>query len=196
MKKHFIQADQLLRDSYNLAWKIFESGFKPDYIIGVWRGGAPVGIAVQEFLDFLGIPSDHIAIRTSYYSGINSRKDNVQVYGLNYVIRKLQSEDSLLIVDDVYDTGMSVSKVISDLEFACKKNTPEIRVATPYFKPTKNKTDRTPDYFIHETDQWLVFPHELQGLSMDEIKENKPELDSLIKNIESVSYTHLTLPTT
>jgi Predicted phosphoribosyltransferases len=92
----------------------------------------------------------------------------------------------LLIVDDVYDTGMSVSKVISDLEFACKKNTPEIRVATPYFKPTKNKTDRTPDYFIHETDQWLVFPHELQGLSMNEIKENKPELDSLIKNIESL----------
>ena len=110
----------------------------------------------------------------------------MQVYGLNYVIRKLQSEDSLLIVDDVYDTGMSVSKVINDLEFACKKNTPEIRVATPYFKPTKNKTDRTPDYFIHETDQWLVFPHELQGLSMDEIKENKPELDSLIKNIESL----------
>ena len=110
----------------------------------------------------------------------------MQVYGLNYVIRKLQSEDSLLIVDDVYDTGISVSKVISDLEFACKKNTPEIRVATPYFKPTKNKTDRTPDYFIHETDQWLVFPHELQGLSMDEIKENKPELDSLIKNIESL----------
>ena len=193
MKKHFIQADQLLRDSYNLAWKIFESGFKPDYIIGVWRGGAPVGIAVQEFLDFLGIPSDHIAIRTSYYSGINSRKDNVQVYGLNYVIRKLQSEDSLLIVDDVYDSGMSVSKVISDLEFACKKNTPEIRVATPYFKPTKNKTDRTPDYFIHETDQWLVFPHELQGLSMDEIKENKPELDSLIKNIESLKSKRQTL---
>ena len=106
MKKHFIQADQLLRDSYNLDWKIFESGFKPDYIIGVWRGGAPVGIAVQEFLDFLGIPSDHIAIRTSYYSGINSRKDDVQVYGLNYVIRKLQSEDSLLIVDDVYETGI------------------------------------------------------------------------------------------
>ena len=186
MKKHFIQADQLLRDSYNLAWNIFESGFKPDYIIGVWRGGAPVGIAVQEFLDFLGIPSDHIAIRTSYYSGINSRKDNVQVYGLNYVIRKLQSEDSLLIVDDVYDSGMSVSKVISDLEFACKKNTPEIRVATPYFKPTKNKTDRTPDYFIHETDQWLVFPHELQGLSMDEIKANKPERGSLIDKIESL----------
>ena len=187
MEKHFIQADQLLRDSYNLAWKIFESGFKPDYIIGVWRGGAPVGIAVQEFLDFLDIPSDHIAIRTSYYSGIDSRKDEVQVFGLNYVIRKLKSEDSLLIVDDVYDTGMSVNKVVMDLESAFNKNTPEIRIATPYFKPSKNKTDRVPDYYIHETDEWLVFPHELQGLSMDEIKANKPELDSLIKNIEALS---------
>ena len=186
MEKHFIQADQLLRDSYNLAWKIFESGFKPDYIIGVWRGGAPVGIAVQEFLDFLDIPSDHIAIRTSYYSGIDSRKDEVQVFGLNYVIRKLKSEDSLLIVDDVYDTGMSVNKVVMDLESAFNKNTPEIRIATPYFKPSKNKTDRVPDYYIHETDEWLVFPHELQGLSMDEIKANKPELDSLIKNIEAL----------
>ena len=46
--------------------------------------------------------------------------------------------------------------------------------------------ERIPDYYIHETDQWLVFPHELQGLSMDEIRANKPELDSLIKNIESL----------
>ena len=52
MKKHYIQAGQLLEDSYKLAWEIFESGFRPDFIIGVWRGGAPVGIAVQEFLDF------------------------------------------------------------------------------------------------------------------------------------------------
>ena len=63
---------------------------------------------------------------------------------------------------------------------------PEIRVATPYFKPKNNKTDRVPDYYIHETDQWLVFPHELQGLSMDEIKANKPELQSLVEHIEAL----------
>ena len=184
MKKHFIQADQLLRDSYNLAWKIFESGFKPDYIIGVWRGGAPVGIAVQEFLDFLGIPSDHIAIRTSYYSGINSRKDNVQVYGLNYVIRQLESEDRLLIVDDVFDTGLSIDKVISEIKNSCKKNCPDIKVASPYFKPLNNQTDRVPDYYLHETTDWLVFPHELQGLSIDEISDFKPQLSTLIDKIK------------
>ncbi len=184
MDKHYIQADQLLKDSFELAWKIFNSDYKPNFIIGVWRGGAPVGIAVQEFLDFLGISSDHIAIRTSYYSGINSTKNEVQVYGLNYVIKQLKSNDSLLIVDDVYDTGKSVSKVVKDLVSACNEDCPEIRIATPYFKPKNNQTDRVPDYFIHETDQWLVFPHELQGLSIEEIKANKPELGSLIKKIE------------
>ena len=65
MDKLFIKSDDLLKDSFQLAWKVYESGFKPNYIVGVWRGGAPVGIAVQELLHVLGISSDHIAIRTS-----------------------------------------------------------------------------------------------------------------------------------
>ncbi|MFL2742263.1 MAG: hypoxanthine phosphoribosyltransferase [Gammaproteobacteria bacterium] len=185
MEKLFIRANELLEDSFNLAWKIFESGYKPNYIIGVWRGGAPVGIAVQEFLSVLGIKSDHIAIRTSYYSGINERNETVQVYGLNYVIKKLESEDRLLVVDDVHDTGNSINQIISDLRKACKKNSPEIKIATPYFKPNKNETETKPDFFIHETDKWLVFPHELEGLTVEEIKENKPELRNLIEQIKS-----------
>ena len=82
MDKLFIQADELLRDSFKLAWQVYESGYRPNYIIGVWRGGAPIGIAVQEFLDVLGVPSDHIAIRTSHYKGIDERDSQVQVYGL------------------------------------------------------------------------------------------------------------------
>ena len=184
MEKHFIQSQQLLKDSFELAWSVYDSGYRPNYIVGVWRGGAPIGIAVQEFLDVLGVQSDHIAIRTSYYSGIAERKKSVQVYGLNYVIKKLESEDSLLIVDDVHDTGVSVDQIINDIKKACKKNTPEIKVATPYFKPNNNETSRAPDYFLHETDQWLVFPHELEGLSAKEIAENKPELSSLIDKIK------------
>ena len=100
------------------------------------------------------------------------------------MIRKLESEDSLLIVDDVHDTGVSVDQIIKDLNKACKKNTPEIKVATPYFKPSNNETDRTPDYYLHKTDRWLVFPHELEGLSIEEIIKNKPELSKLIDQIK------------
>ena len=160
--------------------------FRPNYIVGVWRGGAPVGIAVQELLDTLGVESDHIAIRTSSYTGIGERSRHVQVHGLNYLIRRLQSEDSLLIVDDVHDTGLSIDQAIRDLADACKKNMPEVRIATPYFKPANNKTDRVPDYFIHETDQWLVFPHELDGLSIEEIAANKPELGHMLEKIAAV----------
>ena len=184
MDKLFIQADQLLSDSFKLAWQVYESGYRPNYIIGVWRGGAPIGIAVQEFLDVLDVPSDHIAIRTSHYKGMGERDNKVQVYGLNYIIKQVESEDSLLIVDDVHDTGISIQQIISDLKKACKKNTPEIKVATPYFKPKKNKTDRKPDFYIHETEKWLVFPHELEGLSVKEIIQFKPELADLAKKIK------------
>ena len=73
MRKLFIDSNQLLEDSFQLAWKVYESGFRPNYIVGVWRGGAPVGIAVQELLHVLGISSDHIAIRTSSYMSIGKR---------------------------------------------------------------------------------------------------------------------------
>ena len=186
MEKHYIRSEDLIQDSFRLAWQVYEDGYRPNYIIGVWRGGAPIGIAVQEFFSVLGVPSDHIAIRTSHYRGIDDRNSEVQVYGLNYVIKQVESDDSLLIVDDVHDTGISIEKIVSDLQSACKKNTPEIRVATPYFKPSKNKTSRTPDYYLHETDRWLVFPHELDGLSIEEIRANKPEVSDLVEKITNI----------
>ena len=124
MDKRYINPQQLLEDSYKLAWQVYESGYKPDYIVGVWRGGAPVGIAVQELLEVLGVKADHIAIRTSSYTGIGERGRHVLVHGLNYIIKRLESENSLLIVDDVHDTGLSIQQAIVDLEQACKKKYP------------------------------------------------------------------------
>lgn len=180
MDKVYISAQQLLEDSTQMALQIFESGFKPSYIVGVWRGGAPVGISVQEVLDCLGVESDHIAIRTSSYTGIGERSRHIKVHGLTYLIKRLESEDSLLIVDDVHDSGLSIAQTVEDIKKACKKNTPEIRVATPYYKPANNQTGKTPDYFVHETNEWLVFPHELDGLTREEILQNKPEFAAVV----------------
>ena len=177
--KHYISAQQLLDDSFELGVKILESGFKPNFIVGVWRGGTPVGIAIQELLSYFGNESDHIAIRTSLYTGIDQQASEVRVHGLNYLIENLHSEDRLLLVDDVLDSGRSIEKIIVDIHSECRKNTPEIRVATPYYKPGKSKTRRVPDYYLYETEEWLVFPHELDGLSKEEILKNKPGADKL-----------------
>ncbi|EAR61924.1 phosphoribosyltransferase [Neptuniibacter caesariensis] len=183
MDKVYISAQQLLEDSTQMALQIFESGFRPDYIVGVWRGGAPVGISVQEVLDCLGVESDHIAIRTSSYTGIGERSRHIKVHGLTYLIKRLESEDSLLIVDDVHDSGLSIAQTILELKKACKKNTPEIRIATPYYKPANNKTGNVPDYYVHESNEWLVFPHELDGLSKEEILAHKPEFAAVAEKM-------------
>ncbi len=182
--KYYITAQELLEDSYQLGAQILASSFRPDFIVGVWRGGSPVGIAVQEMLQYFGVTTDHISVRTSFYSGIATSGKQVRVHGLDYLIKNLNAENALLIVDDVYDSGRSIQAVINQLSESTRRNTPsQIKIATPWFKPTKNKTDREPDYFLHTTDQWLVFPHEVIGLSKTELKLGKGKLFDIIESV-------------
>ena len=183
MEKVYLTAQGLLEDSFKLAQQILESGFKPTFIIAIWRGGVPIGIAVQEFLSFHGIQSDNIAIRTSSYSGIDKQTREIQLYGLNYLVKNMQHSDSLLIVDDVFDTGRSVEAIINELSRRLRLNTPEdIRIAVPYYKPTRNQIGRAPDYAVHETTAWLKYPHSLEGLSVEEIQEKRPAIYDILKD--------------
>jgi len=184
LEKYYITPRQLLEDSFALAWQVFESGYRPGYVIGIWRGGTPVGIAVHELLDILGVKADHTAVRTRSYTGIGQRGQSVQVDGLEYLAARVTASDAVLLVDDVFDTGLSLRQIIDDLQQACGADTPEIRIATPWFKPGNNRSGRAPDYHVHETGDWLVFPHELEGLSVAEMRAHKPELRSLMDKLE------------
>lgn len=172
--KTYIDANSLLADSFRLGRQVLDDGFNPTHIIGIWRGGAPVGIAVQELLEFHGQHADHIAIRTSSYEAIGKQAPRVRVFSLSYLIKTLNSNDRLLIVDDVFDTGRSIEALIKKLKDRCRKNMPDqVKVATVYFKPSRNKTKLKPDYYVGVTEDWLVFPHELKGLTAEEIRSNK-----------------------
>jgi len=174
MDKYYISANELLHDSFKMAAKIYESGFRPDFIIGVWRGGAPVGIAVQEYLEYVGVPTDHIAIRTSSYAGIDNQDKQVRVHGLDYLIENVNAENNVLLVDDVFDSGRSISAIFEHMKIKARRNMPNnMKIATPWYKPARNVTDRQPDYYLHETEKWLIFPHELNGLTLEEIRDNK-----------------------
>lgn len=180
--KFYISAQSLLDDSFRLGAEIVKSDFRPSFIIALWRGGAPIGVAVQEYLVQNGIETDHIAVRTSSYTGIDSQAREVLVYGLNYLIKNVTHEDRLLIVDDVFDTGRTIEALIAHVEKKARRNTPEdIRVAVPYYKPSRNLTDRVPDYFLHETAQWLKFPHSLEGLTEAEVREHRPGLFKILQ---------------
>jgi len=188
MTTRYIAANDFLRDSFQLAANIGEAGIKPDFLVGLWRGGSAVGIAVQEGLDFFGVKTDHIAIRTSYkgapsYTEMVSKADQIRVHGMQYLLENLCSHHSLLIVDDVYSTGSSVKAVIDQLSQKLRRNMPtDINIATVWYRPT-DKTLRTPDFFVHETQDWLVLPYELTGLSINELRENRPELAAIIDRL-------------
>ena len=173
--KVYLSANSLLEDSYRLAIQIWESEFRPTVIIGVWRGGTPIAVAVHELLAYLGTDAAHYPIRTSSYTGIAKRAGDVQVMGLGPIAQQLTAQDRVLFVDDVFDTGLSMDATLETLDRARPGPGPaEVRVATVYYKPDSNQTQRTPDFYIHKTAQWLVFPHELKGLSAEEILRDKP----------------------
>ena len=182
-EKTYLSAQQLLEDSFRLGARVVASGFRPTIMIAIWRGGTPMGIAIQELLAYQGIDTDHIAIRTSSYSGIDGRDSEIAIHGMNYLVKTVRSDDSLLIVDDVFDTGHTIEAVIENLKSRARLNTPnEIRVAVPYYKPTRSQVDRVPDYYLHETEDWLKYPHSLEGLTVEEIALNRPELFEIMKD--------------
>ncbi|GGX75062.1 hypoxanthine phosphoribosyltransferase [Litorimonas cladophorae] len=177
IEKVFVSSRDLLEDSFELALRIHESDFHPTFILGVWRGGTPVGIAVQEVLETLDCPTNHFAIRTASYGARTTSFDGeealpeVEVLGLQHIVDVVDAEDRLLIIDDIFDSGRSVDAIIRQVRARCRKNTPkDIRVATIYYKPKRNLTDRNPDFYVHETDEWTVFPHELRGCSEEELR--------------------------
>ena len=139
--------DQIYKMLLTIAEKISQDNFKPDTIVGVSRGGWPPGRIIS---DLLGV-SEIANVKAEFYKGVAETKSkpiisqpvSVQVQG-----------KILLIVDDVADTGESLSLVKRHLQ---EQGANVMRIVTIYYKPW---SIITPDYYIKETKKWIVFPWE------------------------------------
>ena len=183
MSKVFIGADALLDASFRLAIQVHGSGYRPDLVLGVWRGGSPVAIAIHEYLAFRGHHCEHFPVRVSSYTGIGEQAARIAIHGLSWLLPQLAGTHRLLVVDDVLDTGRSLAALIEALHPV--PGAREIRIACPWYKPAHNRTRLVPDYHLYETADWLVFPHELVGLSAAEIRAGKGALGALLVPPES-----------
>lgn len=176
-EKTYIGADSYLHDMWRLAAKVHASGWKPDVMIALWRGGAPVGVAVHEFFAACGWKPRHTAIKCTSYTGIGENAGQVKMEYADEALSSIRPGEKVLVVDDVFDTGktaLAIKKLMDARGI-------EMRLATVYFKPSKNTTDIEPDYFVKETGgQWIVFPHEICGLSRAEIEEKDGLLAQLL----------------
>jgi hypothetical protein len=131
-------------DSYYLYEKIRDSGYSPEIIIGIARGG---WIPARLIADFMFIKST-----------ANIKAETYQLIGETDVEAKITQEISeniagkrVLVVDDVADSGATLDAVLEQLR-SLKPAT--MRTAMLYYKP---RSTVVPDYFVHKTSAWVLF---------------------------------------
>ena len=73
-----------------------------------------------------------------------------------------------------------MAAILAEIRKRARRNCPDCRIATVYYKPARNETDIEPDYAVIETDDWIVFPHELEGLSPTEIRAKGDAITSAV----------------
>ena len=175
--KQYISADEYLQDNWRLAAAVRKSGWRPDFILGLWRGGAPVAIAIHEFMKVTGWNVQHVPLKCGSYSGIGENSGEVVFTHGEIVFSMFRKGDKVLVVDDVFDTGKTAAAVKRKMEAIGA----DMRMACVYWKPEKNITDLTPDYYVKDVGgDWIVFPHEIEGLSPEEVARTDKALAELV----------------
>ena len=98
--KVYISADTFMLDSWKLASMVRKSGWKPDVLLALWRGGAGVGIAVHEFFKVTGWGSvRHYPLKCASYSGIcENSSDVVFTLGAEIPEHPLKLKDKAFLI--------------------------------------------------------------------------------------------------
>ncbi len=182
--KQFIDAATLQHLSEDLAAQVARANYRPTFLIALWRGGCAPGAVVQEFLEYVQRSRiDHVAVRTvSRDAKTGAPLLETQVHAVGHALKSLCADDRLLIVDDVWDRGSAAHAVLDHLRehlHDTGRMPREVRVATVFYKPKRNKYTDKPDFYVLETDAWLVFPHELTELTEAEVAQYRPHAHAL-----------------
>ncbi len=166
--------DHIYEMLVDLALMIRHSGFKPDLIVGVSRGGWAPGRILSDLLE----NTHTVNVKIEFYLGLGktARKP---------VVTQQISEDisnkHVLVVDDVADTGESLKVALDHVR---EKGPSEVRTATVYYKP---HSIFKPDFFASSTTNWIIFPWErLEAtiLLLDEAKAEGRGVDSVRQILE------------
>lgn len=134
-----------------LAQTIVDSGFVPEIVIAVARGGMIPGGALTYAI---GVKLTD-AINVEFYTDIaKTLPDPILLAPL--LDTESIKDKRLLVVDDVVDSGRTMELVIDLL----KSYGADVRSAVLYTKPT---TVIQPDYSWRNTDRWIAFPWSADG---------------------------------
>ena len=143
----FLSWDDVQRLSEKVSDLITDSGYKPDLMIAISRGGFDPARIMSDQLNIRKLAS----LQIIYYTGLNSRKEEPEVlFPLNAQVEGLK----VLVVDDVSDSGNSLIVVKKYVE---EKGASEVKLATLHHKPWSKLI---PDFYAEKVDKWIIYPWE------------------------------------
>ncbi|MCW0215520.1 MAG: phosphoribosyltransferase [Pseudonocardia sp.] len=132
--------------SRELAIEVAESGYRPDIILSIARGGLFVAGALGYAL---GVKNLHV-MNVEFYTGVGERLPMPVVLPPVPNVVDL-SGAHVLVADDVADTGATL-KLVRDF---CGEQVAEVRTAVVYEKP---HSEVRCEYVWRRTDRWINFP--------------------------------------
>ena len=123
---------------------------EPDIVVGIARGGLPGGVLLSHLFD-----AEFNAIWATHYSG-EDRNEEVVVE--NYGLNGASEDQKILLFDDIVDTGETMDEITTkwDEQDSLDLN---YETASIHVKP---HSGFVPDYWIAETDDWIVYPWEAE----------------------------------
>ncbi len=178
LHKVFISATQLEQDSWMFARSIHSQGYSFDVIAGITRGGAQIAIYMQEVFRYITKKDiKFAAIHASSYNGMGNASA-VTVGSLDPLISITRNGDRILVVDDIFDRGATIDTVCETIRKRMPKKDVIINKAVLYYKPHNRQVEMEPDFYhrAYATSDWIVLPHELSGMSDEELREKGFEI--------------------
>jgi len=150
IKKHYYSWQDIEAMCTNIVKQMYADNWRPDYIVGLTRGGNIPATIISNMLD---IPCE--AMKVSFRNDDRVDKD--------FWLSELIMEKNILIVDDINDTGATFKWIWDDWKL---EKLHKVKFATL----TENIASEFGDvsYHVHEVnkaeeDVWLVYPWENIG---------------------------------
>lgn len=146
IRREILTWDDFGEAARTVAAEVLASGFRPDVVIAIARGGLLFAGAIAYALGTKACGS----INVEFYSGVDERLPEPVLHPPMLDAPALNGK-RVLLVDDVSDSGRTLAKVVGILGEAGA----DVRSATLY---TKSHTVLVPDFDYRRTDDWIVFP--------------------------------------
>ncbi len=162
--------------SLKLASEITKERLEIDLIVGILRGGY---IVARILGDMLGTENIGV-VEVKFYKGIEERAERpIITQPLTADVRG----KNVLVVDDVVDSGRTLEIVTEQVRLRGARS---VRTAVLFYKP---KSIIRPDFFAHETSEWVVFPWELCEFIRElRVRDQVSDPESLIAKLRSIGF--------